>query len=98
MTDGVYKSIEAQFEDERSIDANKVLTNTIMRESERHPISLADTVLEKISKVHYDTYQAAASRDPRSTVAVNCRKRDDMTCIVYKFPTIPLRHSLLPRV
>lgn len=89
MSDGVYKSIEGQFEHEGAIDANKVLTHTIMHESTRNPSHLADAVLAKISKTHHTAYQTAAKKDPRSTVAVNCRKRDDMTCIVYKFPPLP---------
>ena len=87
MTDGVYKSIEGQFENEGSIDANKVLTSIIDKEDKpgSNPTFLADSVLARISKAHHKAYQTAAERDQRSTLAVNCRKRDDMTCVIYKF-------------
>lgn len=87
MTDGVYKSIEGQFEQEGAVEANKVLTSIILNGDKpgSNPAFLADTVLARISKLHEKAYQTAAARDPRSTLAVNCRKRDDMTCVIYKF-------------
>ncbi len=96
MTDGVYKSIEGQFKDEKSIDANKVLTNILMHQAQKtNPAHLADTVLAKIAKLHEEVYRKAADKDPCSPQAVNCRKRDDMTCVVYKFPPVPLPRTKL---
>ena len=88
FTDGVYKSVEGCFVDKGSIDANKVLTSTIQREDApgSDPTKLAESVVARIIKIHEDTYRREALKDARSPLAVNCRKRDDTTCIIYKFP------------
>ena len=89
MTDGVYKSIEGMFENQDSIEANKVLVSTIDREMSRSSnfTPVADRVVGRISQIHHDTYQRKARLDARSPIAVACRKRDDMTLLIYKFTT-----------
>ena len=89
MTDGVYKSIECTFEDQNAIDVNKVLLH--MLERSLHMChgkmeTMADSVLERTAKIHQDLYTRTARVDIRSPKAVDCRKRDDMTLLVYKFP------------
>jgi hypothetical protein len=89
MTDGVYKSIESAFDHKESIDSNKVLTSTLQTSLARHPGEfehLSDRILERICRIHRDTYEKSAKEDPRSPRAVACRKRDDMTLVMYKFP------------
>ena len=88
MSDGVYKSIESTFADQNSIDSNKVLTNMILHGiSSGQPFdSMADFVLFRLMQIHEDCYSKNARRDPRSPLATECRKRDDMTLIMYKFP------------
>lgn len=89
MTDGVYKSIEGMFENQDSIEANKVLVSTIDREMSKSSnfTPVADRVVGRISQIHHDTYQRRARVDARSPIAVACRKRDDMTLLIYKFTT-----------
>ena len=89
MTDGVYKSIESTFQTKESIDANKVLLGILERHIQNQGgfnERSADGVLAKLSKIHRDCYTNNARKDPRSDLAVSCRKRDDMTLLVYKFP------------
>lgn len=89
MTDGVYKSIESAFEHQEAIESNKVLANMVDTSLARRQGEFArvsDSVLERICKIHRDTYKDSARKDPRSPKAVACRKRDDMTLLVYKFP------------
>lgn len=91
MTDGVYKSIESEFEHQGSIESNKVLASTLETSLDRRHGEverLSDSVLERICKLHRDTYEHSARKDPRSPMAVACRKRDDMTLLVYKFPDL----------
>ena len=91
MTDGVYRSIEAGFPDSRVIDANKVLVSMIdhvVRSGNKRIRTVSDKVLGRIAQIHQDTYQRSAAVDVRSPVAVSCRKRDDMTLVFYKFPTV----------
>ena len=88
MSDGVYKSIEGGFQNQQSIEPNKVLVATINRVLSKQPncTNLADLVVDRIARIHEDTYRRAANEDVRSPVAVACRKRDDMTLLIYKFP------------
>ena len=88
MSDGVYKSMEDTFQESRSIDANKVLIGVMQNILKVNPKleTVADRMLERVAKIHKDTYQKAAQEDVRSPRAVTCRKRDDMTLLVYKFP------------
>ena len=94
MSDGVYKSIESTFENPSSIESNKVLTAMIVNAiSKGHLMdSLAENVLLRLMQNHEVCYYKNASKDQRSPLATACRKRDDMTMIVYKFP-IPRRSS-----
>ena len=87
MSDGVYKSIEGIFDNKESIEANKVLLNMIDQtiQKERTFTTVSDGVLDRLQKIHKDTYERNARIDPRSPLANACRKRDDMTLIVYKF-------------
>ena len=92
MTDGVYKSIEATFEQQAHIDSSKVLMTMVNREREilqsqkRKFDVLADRVVGRIRAIHEDAYKNHAARDVRSPVAVACRKRDDMTLLIHQFP------------
>ena len=87
MTDGIYKSIEAPFQQAASIDSNKVLLSMVNRERTRVRSFevISDRVIDRIRTVHEDTYKKHASEDVRSPVAVSCRKRDDMTLLTYEF-------------
>lgn len=89
MTDGVYKSIEGMFENQDSIEANKVLVSTIERERSHSSnfATVAERVVNRIAQIHHDTYQRKAREDVRSPIAVACRKRDDMTLLLYEFKT-----------
>lgn len=89
MTDGVYKSIESTFDHQESIESNKVLASTLQTSLDRRQGEferVSDSVLERLCKIHRDTYENTARIDPRSPKAISCRKRDDMTLLVYKFP------------
>ena len=99
FTDGVYKSIEGMFEDKGAIEANKVLTHMIQNADSpgSDPTELANAVTKRITVTHENTYKNAAVKDPRSTMAVNCRKRDDTTCIIYKFPPRAAPRSRQPK-
>jgi len=46
---------------------------------------VADAVVDRIAKVHMASYQRAVRQDVRSPVAVACRRRDDMTLLMFKF-------------
>lgn len=88
MTDGVYKSVESTLDQQQGVDSNKVIV-TIMERQLALNINecfVADNVLGRISKIHSDCYERNAKEDPRSPMAVSCRKRDDMTLLVYTFP------------
>lgn len=92
MTDGVYKSIEAVFQDANQIEGNKVLLAMInhelptSRSGTKSFTTVSDRVLQRLQHIHHDRYQKCAKEDERSENAVACRKRDDMTLLVYKFP------------
>ena len=90
MTDGVYKSVESMYENPPSSEA--VMEDIAERVKNVHNCNpnklhyLSREVLETIASEHRNVYQKHASVDKRSPLAVQCRKRDDMTLIVYKFP------------
>ena len=94
MTDGVYKSIEAVFQESASIESNKVLMSILNREREniRSFEVFSDRVVDRIRSIHEDTYKHHASKDIRSPIAVSCRKRDDMTLLIHQFSTF--KHSV----
>lgn len=88
MSDGVYKSIEAVLEPQtnETIGSSKVFLAIFIRHLENSRGNfhqLADEILDRIRCIHEDTYKAR-SRD-KNPLAVQCRKRDDMTLAVYKF-------------
>lgn len=91
MTDGVYKSLESTFDQQQSIDPNKVVLAMLEQSLRVHKgdfMCLADNVLGRLCKIHSDCYEKHARQDLRSPLAVSCRKRDDMTLLVYKFPDL----------
>lgn len=89
MTDGVYKSLESTFDQKHAIDPNKVVIGTLERSMNMSGGKfdhVADSVVARIAQIHEDCYKRHAKVDTRSPLAVNCRKRDDMTLLVYRFP------------
>ena len=91
MSDGVYKSIEAaEVEGAQTIGANQVLANMVHRCAQTPDVefsSIAQTTLDQVAHLHEEAFQRSAKEDVRSPKAVACRKRDDMTLIVF-----PLHH------
>ena len=87
MTDGVYKSLEDMHKDSPSYDPMQDLVRRIQRaeKSEVAFDSIARVVLTQIEQEHRETYLKNAKVDVCSSLAVQCRKRDDMTLIVHKF-------------
>ena len=96
MTDGVYKSVEATFAEKARIDPNKVLMTMVNHERDQLPkhrfVVLADRVVDRIRKIHEDTYKKHAEIDVRSPTAVSCRKRDDITLLIYQFEKGPIAY------
>lgn len=87
MTDGVYKSLESTFDQKHAIDSNKVVLGTTERYVSQGKFeNCADMTLSRIAQIHSDCYERHARNDPRAPLAVACRKRDDMTLLVYRFP------------
>ena len=88
MSDGVYKSLEAESREADGLDSNKMLLNILNHElASAPPFSLvAERVLQRIAHSHHTAFQRSAAVDSASPVAVACRKRDDMTLIVYRCP------------
>ena len=83
MTDGVYKTIES-LTDPPTTDPNPKLLQLI-KEAENKQLPLKDiatVVLDRIRLSHEEVYYNNGVDDPRSTLAVQCRKRDDMTLLV----------------
>lgn len=95
MTDGIYKSIEATFEQKAGIDSNKVLMSMVnhekskITEQKRKFDILADRVIGRTRAIHEDAYKRHAEVDVRAPVAVACRKRDDMTLLIHQFQRGP---------
>ncbi len=89
MTDGVYKSIGSTIKDHDTIDDNKVVLNMMDHSLRKGNFqTLSDTLLGRVARIHMDCYEKNAKLDPRSPLAVGCRKRDDMTMLIYKFPAL----------
>lgn len=83
MSDGVYKSLESLFDPPDKNSMSKLLE--LIEKAETRVDSLGNVaaeVLEQIKIQHEDTYKR---NDPCSTLAVQCRKRDDMSLIVLYF-------------
>ena len=89
MTDGVYKSIESLSDPPDDPQrAMLSLLYTIQQTESTYQDNLgnvAAVVLDQIKNIHEQTYMTAARVDPRSPLAVQCRKRDDMTLVVLCF-------------
>ena len=87
MSDGVYKSIEAVLEPQTNegIESSKVLLVMLIRYLKEcgKMEELAKNILHRIHRIHEDTYKRWTEME--NPLAVRCRKRDDMTLIVYKF-------------
>ena len=84
MTDGVYKSIE-QYTNKPSV-VNLILMKYIEQaETDCQYQDVVPNILTKIKMEHEQKYRTSAKQDQRSHFAVQCRKRDDMTMILYKF-------------
>ena len=89
MSDGVYNSIEAaEVEGAQTIGANQVLANMVHRCAQTPGVefsSIAQTTLDQVAHLHEEAFQRSAQHDVRSPKAAACRKRDDMTLVVYSF-------------
>lgn len=86
MTDGVYKSIE-QYTDDPS-HVNLILMKFVeMAEAESRGQyqEVVPLLLKRIKMEHERIYRINAKKDQRSHLAVQCRKRDDMTMTLCKF-------------
>ena len=85
MSDGVYKTLEC-LTDPPSSDVYPRLLQLIQKAEKKTDVKdIASGVLQDIKTLHEEAYYNSAMTDPRSTVAVNCRKRDDMTLLVLHF-------------
>ena len=90
MTDGVYKSLESMQDpaNSKTYDPIQELIVKIQEAEKESPKSfqeISKVVLSKIEENHHKTYQENAQTDVKSPLAIQCRKRDDMTLIVYRF-------------
>ena len=89
ISNGVYKSIEAaEVEGAQTIGANLVLANMVHRCAQTPGVefsSIAQTTLDQVAHLHEEAFQRSAKDDVRSPKAMACRKRDDMTLVVYAF-------------
>ena len=85
MSDGVYKTLEYLTDPPTSDVYPRLLQ--LIQEAEKgvNLQDIASKVLQDIKRLHEEAYYNSAMTDPRSTVAVNCRKRDDMTLILLHF-------------
>ena len=88
MSDGVYKSIEAaEVEGAQTIGANQVLANMVHRCAQTPGVefsSIAQTTLDQVAHLHEEAFLGSPAECPRSKA---CRKRDDMTLLIYRFET-----------
>ena len=89
MTDGVYKSIESLSHPpdhpQRAILSLLYTIQQIESTSQDNLGNVTAIVLDQIKNIHEQIYMTAAQVDPRSPLAVQCRKRDDMTLVVLHF-------------
>ena len=88
MSDGVYKSIEAAVDEAQTIGANQVLANMVHASAQTPDVefsSIAQSTLDQVAHLHEKAFQRSAQQDIRSPKATACRKRDDMTLVVYTF-------------
>ena len=85
MSDGVYKSIEAAVDEAQTIGANQVLAHMVHASAQARGVefcSIAQTVLDQVAHLHEEAFQRSPEEGPQ---AMACRKRDDMTLLVYRF-------------
>ena len=85
MSDGVYKSIEAAVDEAQTIGANQVLANMVHTYAQTPGAefsSIAESTLDQVAHLHEEAFQRSAQQDPK---AIACRKRDDMTLVLYTF-------------
>ncbi|XP_003386886.1 PREDICTED: TGF-beta-activated kinase 1 and MAP3K7-binding protein 1-like [Amphimedon queenslandica] len=85
MSDGVYKTLECLTDPPTSDVYPRLLQLIQKAEKSANLQDIAREVLQDIEALHKEAYYDSAMTDPRSTVAVNCRKRDDMTLMVLHF-------------
>ena len=92
MTDGVYKSIESLShppdDPQRAMLSLLYTIQQTESTSQDNLGNVAAVVLDQIKNIHEQTYMTAVQVDPSSSLAVQCRKRDDMTLIVLHFGNI----------
>ena len=90
MTDGVYKSLESM-QDPANLKTYDPMHDLIVKiqeaekESPKSFQEISKVILSMIEENHHKTYQENAPTDVKSPLAIQCRKRDDMTLIVYRF-------------
>ena len=89
MTDGVYKSLEnlthPPTADHETMNNLLHIIQFAETTCQSNLSNVAAEVLENIKDKHGKTYFENAKMDIRSPLAVECRKRDDMTLIVLSF-------------
>ena len=86
MTDGVYKTLEAEGQHTSGNDRIAQMVNDHIT---KHGINnAAIKLLNDIRQTQYDLYQRSARDNPRSELAIANRKRDDMTLVIYQFNNI----------
>ena len=85
MSDGVYKSIEALSHPCTKDEGEKTFLAMLKAGIDACPNDfqhVAEHILNKIAIAHERVFN---EEDPRSPKAVRCRKRDDMSLVVYQF-------------
>ena len=86
MTDGVYKTLEAEGQ---YTSGNDRIAHMVNDHITKHGINnAAIKLLNDIRQTQYDLYQRSARDNPRSELAIANRKRDDMTLVIYQFNNI----------
>ena len=88
MSDGVYKSIEALEYPPDPARTGKTICDMLkvaVANNQRDFQNVAESFLEKIEYAHERTHHEG---DPQSPQAVQCRKRDDMSLVVYQFKQV----------
>ncbi len=88
MSDGVYKSIENMHEDISTTDALQELCSRLKAAEQSCLSNLKEVskfMLEKLKDDHHRCYREYAQIDVQSLIAVQCRKRDDMVLVTYRF-------------
>ena len=87
MTDGVYKTLEnMQPSESLPYDPMQDLVKRIQAAETNSSFDLvAEVTLTRMQQDHCRMYNEHVQNDPMSPLAIQCRKRDDMTLIVHKF-------------